>query len=114
MDTLPTITIVKPSDFKDLEKSIVDAPVLTEKEGDHIIRQIQCLEGEQLDPNENRCLPCTHYNLVWDTEHKVCKPMLKEEIIKEQEKHLLTDGMIINNLNLISDQKNNIIGYINL
>ena len=38
--------------------------------------------------------------------------MLKEEIIKEQEKHLLTDGMIINNLNLVSDQKNNIIGYL--
>jgi hypothetical protein len=112
VDTLPSITIIKPSDFKELEKTINQAEVLSEKEGNNIVKQIQCLEGEQLDLNENRCLPCTHYGLVWDIEHKLCKPMLKEEILKEQEKNLLTDGMVINGLQIVSNDKNDIIGYL--
>ena len=86
--------------------------MIPEEKTQEIIKEIQCLSGEQLDPMENRCLPCSHYNLVWDPENKVCKTMLKEDISKEQEKELLLSGLVLNKLDLVSDDKNNIIGYL--
>ena len=86
--------------------------ILEKEEADKIIKQIQCLDGEQFDSMENRCLPCTHYGLVWDSEHKVCKPMLKQEIIKEQDKNLFESGLVLNGLDVVSDEKNNIIGLL--
>ena len=78
-----SITVIKQDDSSVLDKVLELSPVISKQETDEIIKGLQCLDGEQLDPNENRCLPCTHYGLVWDPEHKVCKTMLKEEILKE-------------------------------
>ena len=85
--------------------------MISNKEQDKIIKQLKCLDGEQFDTNENRCLPCSHYNLVWDPKQNICKPMLKEEILKEQEKSILSKGMELSPLKLLTDSKNNIIGY---
>ena len=112
IDTLPGITVIKQDDSSVLDKVLELSPVISKQETDEIIKGLQCLDGEQLDPNENRCLPCTHYGLVWDPEHKVCKTMLKEEILKEQDKNLLSDGFILNKLDIISDEKGNVVGYL--
>ena len=112
VDTLPSITVIKQDDSSVLDKVLELSPVISKQETDEIIKGLQCLDGEQLDPNENRCLPCTHYGLVWDPEHKVCKTMLKEEILKEQDKNLLSDGFILNKLDIMSDEKGNVVGYL--
>jgi len=55
---------------------------------------IKCADGEQYNLNEKRCLPCTAYNLVWDSESKKCQ-------IK------LTDGI----KEIVVNEKDEVIGY---
>ena len=38
--------------------------------------------------------------------------MLKEEILKEQDKNLLSDGFILNKLDIMADEQGNIIGFL--
>jgi hypothetical protein len=47
-----------------------------------VLEEITCLDGEQFDINSKRCLPCSHYNLVWDDQFKKCKIELSPEIGK--------------------------------
>lgn len=54
---------------------------MTPNEVNDIIDTINCLDGEQYDINSKRCLPCTHYNLEWDNESKMCKIRIKNPII---------------------------------
>jgi hypothetical protein len=109
---LPSVTVIKSEDSSVLEQVLKESPVISKQETIEILKGLQCLDGEQLDSNENRCLPCTHYGLVWDAEHKVCKTMLKEEILKEQDKNLLSDGFILNKLDIISDERGNVVGFL--
>ena len=51
-----------------------------------------CGINEQLDPTNNKCYSCEHYNLVWDSEFKKCK--LKDKL-----------------MNIIEDTEGNILGY---
>ena len=112
VDTLPSVTVIKSEDSSVLEQVLKESPVISKQETIEILKGLQCLDGEQLDSNENRCLPCTHYGLVWDAEHKVCKTMLKEEILKEQDKNLLSDGFVLNKLDIISDERGNVVGFL--
>ena len=57
------------------------------KETQTITEQIKCLDGEQYDLNEKRCLPCTYYELIWDSEYKQCKPILKTEFLKQKKEY---------------------------
>lgn len=79
-DTLPEVTVLAQTHTQPLSDAIAKAPVLNSSEQKEILEQIQCLDGEQYDVNEKRCLPCDQYNLVWDPTHKLCKPMLKTDI----------------------------------
>ena len=36
----------------------------------------------------------------------------KEEILKEQDKNLLSDGFILNKLDIVSDERGNLIGFL--
>ena len=112
VDTLPSVTVLKSEDSSVLEQVLKESPVISKEETIEILKGLQCLDGEQLDSNESRCLPCTHYGLVWDAEHKVCKTMLKEEILKEQDKNLLSDGFVLNKLDIISDERGNVVGFL--
>jgi len=79
---------------------------------DIIIDKIKCLDGAQWDINEKRCISCDKYGLVWDSEYKACKIMLKEEIKKiEKEKELKEDFDVIK-LKLVEDNKGKILGYL--
>lgn len=111
VDSLPILTVIKPEDSISLEKHLEISNVISKEHSDEIVKEIQCLQGEQLDPNDKRCLPCTYYNMVWDVEHKMCKPMLKETIKREQDENLLLRGITLNKLDIITDDKNNIVGY---
>jgi len=52
---------------------VATAETLSPRETAHVIETINCLDGEQYDTNSKRCLPCSHYNLEWDSEAKMCK-----------------------------------------
>uniref|UniRef100_A0A6C0E0I2 Uncharacterized protein n=1 Tax=viral metagenome TaxID=1070528 RepID=A0A6C0E0I2_9ZZZZ len=111
-DTRTEVSTVKPEDtLKDFSKAISSdsLPVLKLEEdenakkafdeisaSDEIERDevIKCADGEQYDVNKKRCLPCTAYNLVWDTENKKCQ-------IK------LTDGI----KEIVVNEKDEVIGY---
>ena len=110
MDTIPSVEIIKTQDKIDLDKKIQEATILSPIESKEIIKQIECLDGEQFDINQNRCLPCSHYQLVWDSESKLCKPMLKDQIFKEKE--ILSSNMVLKGLDIVVNDKKNIIGYI--
>jgi hypothetical protein len=57
------------------------------------MNKISCLDGEQYDVTEKRCISCDKYNLEWDPVFKKCRPVLKKQIV-------------------ITDDKNQIIGYL--
>ena len=111
IETLPSVTSIKKSDYASLQEKIKSAPEIKKEEEKEILEKIQCLDGEQFDVNENRCLPCTYYGLVWDPEYQVCKPMLRKDISKEKEKHLISDTIGMDKIQLLVDTRDNLIGY---
>ena len=75
-----------------------------------VIKQIKCLDGSQWDINENRCISCDKYGLVWDAEFRSCKIMLKDTIKKiktDDENDFIKIG-----LKVIVDNKDKILGYL--
>lgn len=64
------------------------------------MKEIKCLDGEQYDINEKRCLSCDKYNLVWDPEYAKCKMVYKEKY-EQIEKNII-----------VVDDKNEIVGYL--
>ena len=112
VETLPSVEIIKTEDKIDLDKKIDEAITLSPSESKEIIKQIECLDGDQFDINEKRCLPCSHYQLVWDSETRLCKQMLKDQVSKEKEKEILSSNMVLQGLDIVVNDKNNIIGYI--
>lgn len=107
---LPEVTVIKGSHTDEFLKTLDNAPVITKQHQNQIIEEIKCLDGEQYDTNEKRCLPCDKYDLVWDPEHKMCKPMLKEDIIREQKEKEPEQN--VEEVKMLFDTGNNIIGYI--
>ena len=100
-------------EHKDLIEQLKKSPIIPEKEKDELIKNIKCLDGEQFDSSENRCLPCDYYGLIWDVENKLCKPMMKEDILKEQQKHLEQSKFPDSSkLRIVETDKNDIIGYL--
>ncbi len=78
--TLPASIVTSiPSLVIDTDK-IDSAVVMTPQETAKVIKDLSCLSGEQFDVSEQRCLPCTHYNLIWDPIYKKCKAMVKSDI----------------------------------
>ena len=104
--TLPSVTTIKGDDYIDLKEKLEGSPEVEPKE---IAEQIRCLEGEQFDVNEQRCLPCTHYGLVWDSQYKLCKQMLKEDIMEQKDDHI---DIKTNKLKILFDTNDNIIGFL--
>lgn len=107
---LPEVTVIKGSHAEEFTKVLNNSPIINQQEQNQIIEDIKCLDGEQYDTNEKRCLPCDKYDLVWDPEHKMCKPMLKDDIIKEQESKEPEQNF--EEVKMLFDTKDNIIGYI--
>jgi hypothetical protein len=87
MEGIPTV-VVDQSEVEKAEK----IPPESEEE---VMKQLdaKCLEGEQYDVNTKRCLPCTYYNLTWNSETKKCRVDLKRNVV-------VTDG------------NGNIVGYL--
>jgi len=106
------VTVTSLEDRNDLIKELEQSQIISDKEKLDIVEKLKCLDGEQFDINENRCLPCTKYGLVWDSETKSCKTMLKEDILKEQEKSLSKKDMDLYKLKIIQTENNDIIGYL--
>jgi hypothetical protein len=104
--TLPSVTTIKKDDYTDLKQKLEGSP---EVEPEGLVEKIKCLDGEQLDVNEQRCLPCTHYGLVWDSSYKLCKPMLKKDIIEQKRDHV---DVKTDKLQIIVDTNDNIIGFL--
>jgi hypothetical protein len=75
------------------------------------VDKLKCLDGEQYDVNEKRCLPCNMYGLVWDKESRSCKIMLKEDIVKEREENIKRD-IYLKKLKIVQTEDDNIIGYL--
>ncbi len=111
-DTLPSIETIKKEDKIKLDEYIQTTPILSEKETQTIVEKIKCLDGEQFDQNEKRCLPCTYYELIWDPEFKMCKPILKEKVVEKKDINKMLLDIDLKGLELITDDKQNIIGYI--
>lgn len=44
---------------------------LDEKEA--LLREVQCIKGQQYDIHKSRCLPCEQYGLVWDDAFGKCR-----------------------------------------
>ena len=108
IETIPQVTVLKKNELKELEKEIEKSPILSEIEQKEIVKSLQCLDGEQFDVDEKRCLPCAHYDLVWDSETKACKPLLKEDVKIEKGK---SDGEF-EKIELVMNKHNEILGYI--
>ena len=104
--TLPSVTTIKGDDYIDLKEELEKAQEVEPKE---IAEKIRCLEGEQFDVNEQRCLPCTHYGLVWDSQYKLCKQMLKEDIIEQKDDNI---DIKTDKLKILFDTNDNIIGFL--
>ena len=104
--TLPSVTTIKGDDYIDLKEELEKAQEVEPKE---IAEKIRCLEGEQFDVNEQRCLPCTHYGLVWDSQYKLCKQMLKEDIIEQKDDKI---DIKTDKLKILFDTNDNIIGFL--
>jgi hypothetical protein len=75
--------------------SVSEAETIPSESEKEIIEQldVKCLDGEQYEVNSKRCLPCTYYNLIWDSETKKCRVDLKRNIV-------------------VTDKDGNIMGYL--
>ena len=108
IETIPQVTVLKENELKELEKEIEKSPILSEIEQKEIVKSLQCLDGEQFDVDEKRCLPCAHYDLVWDSDTKACKPLLKEDVKIEKGK----SDSEFEKIELVMNKHNEILGYI--
>lgn len=119
LDTLPEVTVINQQDTEPLSETLTQAPVIKTEQQKEIIDQITCLDGEQYDVNEKRCLPCDRYNLVWDPVHKLCKPMLKTDIQSlqtqasqtAQESQSSTNNMT-ESIKLLFNGNDDLVGYL--
>jgi len=62
---------------EDLKETFNEQVAMTSGETSKVLKELKCIDGEQLDANKTRCLPCSEYNLVWDPLYKMCKISLK-------------------------------------
>lgn len=60
---------------------ILDSKQMTSDETKSIMDIITCLDGEQYDTNAKRCLPCSHYDLEWEAEAKMCKVKIRKPVV---------------------------------
>ena len=107
IESLPEVKFIKSQDIKSMEETLVESPII---ESEDVIKQIKCLDGSQWDINENRCISCDKYGLVWDAEYRSCKIMLKDTIKKiktDDENDFIKIG-----LKVIVDNKDKILGYL--
>ena len=102
---MPEVEFVKSQDIKSMEETLLESPII---ESDAVIKQIKCLDGSQWNINENRCISCDKYGLVWDPEYKACKIMLKEDIKKELE----DEDYTAIKMKIMLDNKDEILGYL--
>ena len=84
LEGIPTVSV-----------SVSEAETIPSESEKEIIEQldVKCLDGEQYEVNSKRCLPCTYYNLIWDSETKKCRVDLKRNIV-------------------VTDKDGNIMGYL--
>jgi hypothetical protein len=112
VESLPLVSVTSLQDKKDLINELNKAPIISDKQTIDIVEKLKCLDGEQYDVNEKRCLPCTMYGLVWDFNTKSCKIMLKDDIVKEQEQKLLKRDLNLQKLKIVQTENDDIIGYL--
>lgn len=60
-----------------------------------VLDSIKCTEGEQYDTHENRCMPCSYYNLVWDPRYNRCRIQLREAIIVDTSDNIIGHTTLI-------------------
>ena len=108
IESLPEVEFIKTGDIKIMEDKLVESPIV---ESEVVIKQIKCLDGSQWDINENRCISCDKYGLVWDAEYRSCKIMLKDTIKKIIKTGDEIDSVRIG-LKLVTDNKDKILGYL--
>jgi len=103
---LPEVEFIKSDDIKSIEDKLMESPIIGSED---IIKKIKCLDGSQWDINENRCISCDKYGLVWDPEYKACKIMLKEDIKKIIRSEDDDDYI---KMKIVIDNKDKILGYL--
>ena len=108
IESLPEVEFIKTDDVKIMEDKLVESPIV---ESEAVIKQIKCLDGSQWDINENRCISCDKYGLVWDAEYRSCKIMLKDTIKKIIKTGDEIDSVRIG-LKIVTDNKDKILGYL--
>ena len=108
IESLPEVEFIKTGDIKIMEDKLVESPIV---ESEAVIKQIKCLDGSQWDINENRCISCDKYGLVWDAEYRSCKIMLKDTIKKIIKTGDEIDSVRIG-LKIVTDNKDKILGYL--
>ena len=108
IESLPEVEFIKTGDIKIMEDKLVESPIV---ESEAVIKQIKCLDGSQWDINENRCISCDKYGLVWDAEYRSCKIMLKDNIKKIIKTGDEIDSVRIG-LKIVTDNKDKILGYL--
>ncbi len=108
IESLPEVEFIKTGDIKIMEDKLVESPIV---ESEVVIKQIKCLDGSQWDINENRCISCDKYGLVWDAEYRSCKIMLKDTIKKIIKTGDEIDSVRIG-LKIVTDNKDKILGYL--
>jgi hypothetical protein len=109
IENLPEVEFIKSVDVKGMEDKLVESPVI---ESEDIIKKIKCLDGSQFDVNENRCISCDKYGLVWDPEYMACKIMLKEDIKKIVRSVEDDDDYTKVKMKIVIDNKDKILGYL--
>jgi hypothetical protein len=72
---LATLPVMEADD--DVKKALDESQA---KNSIGVMRELECLNGDQIDVSVQKCLPCTAYNMVWDPEFKKCRVVLSPEI----------------------------------
>ena len=112
IENLPEVHFIKDEDINDMEEKIRVSPMIKEDEKEKLVEQMKCLDGSQWDVNEKRCISCDKYGLVWDSEYKSCKIMLREDIEEEQRHKNIESDYDVIKLKVVEDNKGVIIGYL--
>ncbi len=60
------------------KETIMNSPELSAASTEKLVEEILCEDGEQTDNISKKCLPCSHYNYIWDPTTKKCKPKLSK------------------------------------
>jgi hypothetical protein len=89
LDNVPVVDVSQ--DVTNTLQSEIDAAKTTAIDKEQLLDEFDCAKGSVFDVNEQRCIACEQYNLVWDAEFKKCKLAIKR-------------------LMLVVDEENNILG----